>query len=185
MDSTQSAQQTNTAFASMYDANAERIYRYHYYRLRHRETAEDLTSQTFLKAFERFGTFDPSKGTMTTWLYRIARNTFIDHLRALHPSADIGGIAEFVSSGEDVAANVVAREAVEQARTLIQRLTPDQREVVLLRLWDELSYAEIAELTGKSEAASKMAFSRGIASLRKQAGPLAVLTLLFIPIMYS
>ncbi len=183
MDSEKIAQ--STVFATMYDEHVGRIYRYHYYRLHHRDGAEDLTSQTFLKAWERIGSFDPAKGTMEIWLYRIARNTFIDHLRRLHPSDEVGEMVERIPSGEDVMADVGMREAVEQAKTLLARLTPDQREVVQLRLWDELSYAEIAAMTGKSESASKMAFSRGLASLRKHAGPLAILFILLIPTLHS
>jgi RNA polymerase sigma-70 factor (ECF subfamily) len=174
----------HTAFAAAYDEHVARIYRYHYYRLHNRERAEDLTSQTFLKAWERFDSFDSSKGTVSVWLYRIARNTLIDDVRRLHPSEDLGDAAERIPSGEDVMNNAIAREAMERARALLERLTPEQREVVQLRLWDELSYAEIAEMTGKSESASKMAFSRGLATLRKQAGPLAIL-LLLIPFIHS
>jgi RNA polymerase sigma-70 factor, ECF subfamily len=171
-------------FARVYDAHLERIYRFHFNRTRHRETAEDLTSQTFLKALEGFHRFDAARAQVSTWLYRIARNALIDHLRRLHPSQDIEGVADFLSSGEDVAENAVVREAAERAKSLLQRLTPEQREIILLRLWDDLSYAEIAELTGKNEGACKMAFSRGLAALRKHAGPLALLFLL-IPTFHS
>lgn len=173
------------AFAAAYDEYVARIYRYHYYRLRNRESAEDLTSQTFLKAWERFSTFDSTKGTMGAWLYGIARNTFIDHLRRLHPTENVGELAELIPSGEDVLHDVVMREAVEQTQTFLKKLTPDQREVVLLRLWDQLSYDEIAQATGKTASACKMTFSRGLTALRKHAGPVAVLLLLLIPALYS
>ena len=114
-------------FLRIYDAHLERIYRYHFARTRHRETAEDLTGHTFLKAYEHFSGFDASKASATTWLYRIARNTLIDHLRRLRPSQPVDELAELLPSGEDTANGVLAREAVEQAHALLARLTPEQR----------------------------------------------------------
>ena len=166
-------------FIAAYDEYRERIYRYHYYRLRHRETAEDLTSQTFLKALERFESYDPSKGSMSAWLYRIARNTFIDHLRRLRPTEQVDDLDEVIPSLENVAGDVATKLQAEQATALLRHLTPEQREIILLRLWDDLSYAEIVEMTGKTEGACKMTYRRGLDTLRAHAGPLAVF-LLFI-----
>lgn len=168
----------HNAFAAVYDAHVGQIYRYHYYRTRHRETAEDLTSQTFLKAFEHFGRFDAARASAATWLYRIARNTLIDHFRVSRPSTSIEETGETLSSGEDVARTAETNRTLEQVETILNRLTPDQREVVLLRLWDDLPYAEIAQLTDKSEAACKMTFSRALTEIRKHAGPAALLILL-------
>ena len=168
-------------FIAAYDEYRERIYRYHYYRLRHRETAEDLTSQTFVKALERFDSFDASKGSAATWLYRIARNTFIDHLRRLHPTEQVDELMDSLSSKENVAGDVATKLQAEQATALLRHLTPEQREIILLRLWDDLSYAEIVEMTGKTEGACKMTYRRGLDTLRVHAGPLAIFFLLFIP----
>jgi RNA polymerase sigma-70 factor, ECF subfamily len=167
-------------FLQAYDTHKERIYRYHFARTRHRETAEDLTSHTFLKAYEHFSRFNASKGSVTTWLYRIARNTLIDHLRRLRPSQQVDEIAELLPSGEDVTAGVVAREAVEQANALLAKLTEEQRQIVLLRLWDDLSYAEIAAVIGKSEGACKMAFRRALDAARTHVG---ITALLFLSIL--
>lgn len=183
MESQPTPQSNNAgAFASVYDAQVSRIYRYHYYRTRHRETAEDLTSQTFLKALEHFSRYDAAKASASTWLFAIARNTLIDHVRRARPSVDVDDMEDFLPSGEHVERDVAARQDLEQARALLHRLTAAQREIITLRLWDELSYAEIAQVTGKSEDACKMTFSRGLSALRKHAGPMA-LFLLILPFM--
>ena len=70
----------NTDFASFYDVNVKIVYGYLYYRLRHRQTAEDLTEQTFLKALENFHRFDGQKASFKTWVFRIARNTLMQTL---------------------------------------------------------------------------------------------------------
>lgn len=154
------------AFGGLYDAHVKQVYRYLYYRTHHRETAEDLTSQAFLKALDRLSTFDASKGTFLAWIYRIAHNVLIDHYRAARETVDIDDVWDLQST-DDVLRDAETNERVEKLRPYLQALPKDQRELILLRLWDGLSHAEIAEILGKSEAAVKMSYSRAIAKLRK------------------
>ncbi len=170
------------AFSEAYDAHAERIYRYHLYRVRHKETAEDLTSKTFMKALEHFHRYDARKASMSTWLYRIARNTLIDHLRTSRPNITIEDAADLIASPQHTEQDTDNRRAFERVREALGSLTPVQRETVILRLWDGLSYAEIAEATGRKEGACKMAFSRGMKMLREKMGPLVILLLLSVRI---
>ena len=172
-------------FTGVYDAYVDRIYRYHYYRTRHRETAEDLTSQTFLKAFEAFPRYDATKASHATWLYTIARHVLIDHLRVSRPSIDIEDAVDVLVSRDDIERDVVAREALAKVQGALRLLTPAQREVVLLRVWDGLAYSEIAAVTGKTEDACKMTFSRGVSTLRTHVGPTAILLLTLIHLLYS
>lgn len=167
------------AFGRLYDAYARKIYDFVYYRTHHRETAEDLTSDVFLKAFAKIGGFDAGKGTFSAWLYRIARNRVIDHYRTAKPADDIEDVWDLLRSGDDVARDAETRERLREVETHLAALPAAQRDVVIMRAWDGLSYAEIAETLGKSEAACKMSFSRAVATLRKNA-PLAALLLILI-----
>lgn len=153
-------------FGELYDQYVQKIYRYVYYRTQHRETAEDLTSQVFLKALDRYATFDVARGTFSAWIYAIARNALVDHYRSSKETADIDDVWDLASDA-DVLRDAEARERVEKLRPYLRALPKDQRELILLRLWDGLSHAEIAVILGKSEAACKMAYSRAIARLRK------------------
>ncbi|HTM68855.1 MAG TPA: RNA polymerase sigma factor [Candidatus Binatia bacterium] len=165
------------AFGSLYDAYVRKIYDYVYYRTHHRETAEDLTADVFLKAYRAIGSFDPRKGSFSAWIYRIARNRVIDHSRSKRDSEDIEDVWDLLRSGDDPARDAETAERLRQAERHIAALPAGQREVLLLRAWDGLSYAEIAETLGKSEAACKMSFSRAVSALRKLA-PLAALLLI-------
>ncbi|MDO8560150.1 MAG: RNA polymerase sigma factor [bacterium] len=165
------------AFAAFYDAYARPIFRFVYYRTHHRETAEDLTSATFLKALQHIRTFNPDRGSVGAWIYRIARNTVTDHYRTRRASVDIADVWDLADS-QDVARDADVSLQLERIREHMASLTSEQREMVLLRLWDQLSYREIAEITGKSEAACKMSFSRAIAALRGKLGPAAFVALL-------
>ena len=66
---------------AFYEENFSKIYNFFFYRLLHRENAEDLTAQTFLKAAEHLQTYDPSQAKASTWLAQIAQNTLIDFYR--------------------------------------------------------------------------------------------------------
>lgn len=164
-------------FASLYDAHVRDIYKYLYYRTQHRETAEDLTSQVFLKALDKFAAYDEARGAFIAWLYRIARNTLIDHYRSSRETLDIEDVWD-LQSDSDVVRDAEAQERIEKLRPYLSALPREQRELLLLRLWDGLSYAEISEILGKSEDACKMAYSRVVARLRKEV-PASILLLLF------
>lgn len=161
------------AFGQIYDRMTGKIFRYLYYRTYHRETAEDLTSLTFMKALERLATYKAEKGSFSGWLYTIARNSLMDHFREKKDHLDIESVWEISSDG-NVELDAVRKDDWERLRPYLSRLSPAEREILLLRVWDELSYQDIARVLKKSEAACKMSFSRTIAFLRETM-PLALL----------
>lgn len=166
------------AFGRLYDTHAKKIHDYLYYRAHHRETAEDLTSKAFMKALEKFSTFDPAKGSFSAWMYRIARNVLVDHYRAERPTTDIEDVWDALRDPKtDLPRDADARARLKEVEAHLAALPSAQREIVVMRVWDGLSYAEIAEITGKTEAACKMTFSRAAAVLRSSL-PLAILALL-------
>jgi len=159
-------------FTELYDLYADRIYRFAYYRSRHRETAEDLTSQTFIKALEKISSFNPEKGNFGVWIYRIARNTVYDHFRSDKATSELNEDLAAPSTVERDTENKILLDKVE---TYLGKLDPKHRELVILRVWDGLTFSEIAQITGKSEAASKMAYSRIMARLNQEVPALVLL----------
>lgn len=170
-----------SGFTKLYDAYKEPIYRFIYYRIHHRETAEDLTSTTFIKALENIEQFKPSKGTFGAWVYRIARNNIIDHVRKERGTDDIT-LAFDLSSKTDIPKEFDTRQQLEKAWEYLKELDPKQRDIVLMRVWDGLSHKEIAEVLDTTEASVKMAFSRTMAKLNKD---LAVATSLVLILLNS
>lgn len=121
-------------------------------------TAEDLAQETFLKAFRRLSTYDRER-KFSSWLFKIAHNTTLDHLRRHAPDA-----IPLERPGEDEGgggpAAVLADETLRSPEATAQRgdlaaalgaavaaLRPEYREIVLLRYQEELAYQEIAEVT--------------------------------------
>ncbi len=68
-------------FGLLYDKYITKIYTYIFYQIRHKETAEDLCSQTFFKALEKINTYKMGSNNFSAWLYKIAKNNVIDHYR--------------------------------------------------------------------------------------------------------
>jgi len=164
------------SFGKLYEYFAKRIYAYVYYRSYNRESAEDMTGTIFLKALEKLHTFRPEDGGFQGWLYGIARNTLTDHYRQRAKIMDLESEAVDVWDIADPRAmelDMQYRDHWERLKPFLSGLSPDQREIILLRLWDDLPYKEIAAVTGKSEDACKMSYSRALAYLR-QAMPLSL-----------
>jgi RNA polymerase sigma-70 factor (ECF subfamily) len=159
-------------FGLLYDRYIRKIYDFVYYKTMRRETAEDLTSQTFLKALEKIDDFDGGKGAFGAWLYRIARNTVIDHYRTRKEDANIEDIWDLAGK-DDVARDIDMKAKLEKVEKYLAALKREHREIVMLHLWEGLTHKEIAEALGKSEASCKMLYSRAITTLRREM-PLAM-----------
>lgn len=155
----------SAAFSELYNLYFPKIYKFVYYRTNHKETAEDLTSKIFTKVLEKLSSFDNSQGYFNAWLYRIARNTLIDHYRSNKQTLDIE-LFDIDSNAENMEDKISNKQLLEKIQKNLLKLKPDQKEIITLRVWDQLSYKEISRLLDKSEASCKMSFSRAIKTLR-------------------
>ena len=189
-------------FSVLYDVYVDKIYRFIFYKTSHRETAEDLTSQTFIKSMKAINSFDDKKGTFQAWLFRIARNTVIDFYRTKKNLMNIDDVWELGTTQRMEATlevghtihseqllfrtrlcpeNVLStQDDLRKAQEYLANLSPRQREIVFLRVWDNMPYKQIAEIINETEANCKMIFSRTIKKMKSDLGPLAALLLLVI-----
>ena len=163
------------AFGSLYDLHVKKIYNFLYYRVYDRDLAEDLTSIAFTKAIENIKKFNPEKGQFSSWLYKIAQNSLIDNARTTKKSVSID--EGFDKSDEDrsLESSIDSKERLKKVQKYLETLSEEHQEIVKLRVWDGLSYKEIAEITGKTEGSAKVMFSRVIAKIQKEMPLLIVL----------
>ncbi|MFI6699126.1 ECF subfamily RNA polymerase sigma factor, BldN family [Streptomyces sp. NPDC101062] len=157
------------AFGRLYDQYSDTVYRYIYYRVGGKATAEDLTSETFLRALRRISTFTWQGRDFGAWLVTIARNLVADHFKSSRFRLE-------VTTGEMLDANEVERspedsvlESLSNAALLeaVRKLNPQQQECVTLRFLQGLSVAETARVMGKNEGAIKTLQYRAVRTLAR------------------
>lgn len=134
----------------------DKIYRYCYMKLQHRQTAEDITQETFLRFWEAYAYKD--MGKKLAYLYTIARNLCIDHYRKRKELPLPDDIQE--NSGEDrILDNVVLRQAVAE-------LSVEDQELIFLRYVNEIPVGTIGELLGISRFAVRRRLNTCLKQLR-------------------
>jgi RNA polymerase sigma-70 factor (ECF subfamily) len=120
-----------------------------------------------MKALEKIEGFDNKKGTFQAWIYKIARNTVIDHYRTRKVDTNIEDVWD-LSSGEDLDRDLDVKQKLEHIEKYLVKLKSEQRDIIIMRIWQGMSYREISEVLGKSEDSCKMMFSRVIKKLREE-----------------
>jgi RNA polymerase sigma-70 factor (ECF subfamily) len=143
--------------------------------------AEDLTQEAFLKMFRNMGSFDPAKGSFTTWLTTLTRNLLVDNYRRTrmerasdsldetYDGVDDGPtkgdkLADGGKSQEERYAGLELRAQIQQA---LAQVSPDLREAVILRDLEDMDYKDIAEVLGVPQGTVKSRISRGRAELAR------------------
>ena len=165
------------AFGVLYDFYLDPIYRFIYYKVFSKEVAEDLTSDTFMKALSRLGSYSAGKGRFNSWLYQIARNTVIDYYRTRKDDVALDDIFD-VAHDDRTVEQLDAVAALASVDAYLKTISARQREIITLRLWEGKSFREIAEVLGGTEDGIKMAFSRSVKLMRVACGDAALLWLL-------
>jgi RNA polymerase sigma-70 factor (ECF subfamily) len=158
------------AFAALYDRYLDTVYRYVYYRVGSRQLAEDLTSETFLRALRRINTFTWQGRDFGAWLVTIARNLVADHFKSSRFRLEITtadmvaaeGNGEVAEGPESAVMRAYTNAALLDA---VKRLNPQQQECLVLRFLQGLSVAETARAMGKNEGAIKTLQYRAIRTL--------------------
>ena len=154
------------AFAQLYDRYVDTIHRYVYYRVASRQLAEDLTSETFLRALRRIETFTWQGRDFGAWLVTIARNLVADHLKSSRFRLEVT-TAEMVDSDhvESPEGEVMAAFTNAALLEAVQRLNSQQQECLVLRFLQGLSTAETAAAMGRKEGAVKALQHRAVRRL--------------------
>ncbi len=167
------------AFAEIYCRYRDRLYRFIYRMTSTPATAEDLTHDVFLALIEHPEQYDPAKGRLFTFLCAIARCRVIDQVRrnGKRPETDVWSDEGEMSRPEDKTATtpfdkLLKAELEELVVKAVTTLPPLQRETLLLREYEGLSYEEIAIVVNSSAAVVKARLYRARRLLAAQLGPL-------------
>jgi RNA polymerase sigma-70 factor, ECF subfamily len=160
-----------TAFGRIFDHYHESIYRYALSRVGRPTDAEDLTQIVFVKAFEALPRYEPRGVPFGGWLFRLARNAVIDHVRTRHPHAPLDHLGGRAQGGAEPPEILMARQELTDVAAALELLTEEQREVIALRFFAGLSARETAVAMGKQEGTVRGLQFRAIAALRRHLAP--------------
>jgi RNA polymerase sigma-70 factor (ECF subfamily) len=152
-------------FGKIYDRFVEKIYRFIFLKVNSQDISEDLTSETFLRCWEKYR--DSNIDNVQAFLYKIARNLVVDHYREK-------GRVQFVSTdflpmpGDkiDIKEKIEDSSDIADIRTALKTINEDYQDIIIWHYIDDLSVPEIAAMTNKSEGAVRVMLSRALSDLR-------------------
>lgn len=143
------------------------IYAYAYRQVGERETALDLTQEIFISVLRSLPTYDSSRASFRTWLYRVATNKIIDYRRRAVPAV-LPLEAVVLPDEQDFAGQIERQSVLAEIERYVSALDPDTQQVYRLRLYGEYTFPEIAGMLGQPEAAVKSRYYRLMQTLRKE-----------------
>jgi len=160
------------AFGLLYERYVGKIYNYVYFRVGNANDAEDLTAKVFFKALKNIGTYRHLGLPFSAWLYRIAHNLVANHFRDRAKVTEVS-IENLVIPDTSRSSSPEVYLSKKQDNTyllrLINDLTPQKRELIILKFVQKLSNAEIAVVFGKTEGAIKSLYHRTLTELKDRA----------------
>ncbi|MFJ2317899.1 ECF RNA polymerase sigma factor SigK [Glutamicibacter sp. NPDC087661] len=162
-----------SAFESLYDAMASRVFGLVLRVLRDNAQSEEVTQEVFVEAWQQARRFDPTRGTAASWLLTIAHRRAVDRVRASQASQDRDlrvGIKEFQDSYDDVEENAILHDETMRVAQALQRLTASQREAIHLAYFGGYTHTEVAELLKIPVGTAKTRIRDGMGKLRELMG---------------
>ena len=157
------------AFGQVYDAYVDSVYRYLYYRVGSHALAEDLTSETFLRALRRIDSFTWQGKDIGAWFTTIARNLVADHVKSSRFKLEVStaDMLDADRADDGIEDEVLGRLQSAALLDAVRKLKPEQQECVVLRFLQGLTVAETAGVLGRSEGAVKQLQLRAVRALAK------------------
>ena len=153
------------AFEKLYTSAYAPVFRFIVMRLKSRDEAEDVTQDVFIKFLNALPQYR-AQGSMLPYLFTVARNAVIDHLRRKKPTYDDDALLQIASSEPTAEERSGLGEEVAEVMGLLSQLSEAEEAVVKLRYLDGLATYEVAKLLGKNEDAVRQLLSRGLKRLR-------------------
>jgi RNA polymerase sigma-70 factor (ECF subfamily) len=165
------------AFATLYRRYERPLFNFLLRMTRHRPLAEDLLQETFTRVWRAARTWDPGRGPTRSWLYKVALNTARSELarkvhRVPHEPLDAPGreLRDETGGEERLTARLDEERRARAVARVLDTLPDFMKEVVVLRCQQQLSFAEIAQVTGAPEGTLKSRFHRAVVALRSRLG---------------
>ena len=164
---------TEQEFSQFYKQNIDKVFRFIYLRVDKVETAEDITSQSFLKYWETNNNFKAIIKNPQAFIYQVARNQIIDFYRQKNRKPI--SLEELKEKGIEISQTSFAFKIeltleMENLKKVLQRIKPEYSEVIIWHYIDNLSTKEISEILQKKENNVRVLLHRALETLKKEVG---------------
>jgi RNA polymerase sigma-70 factor (ECF subfamily) len=156
----------NAAFGELYELCFDKIYRFVFYRVGHKEIAEDITEEVFVKAFESLKSLNQT-ASFEAWLYQIARNRVIDYYRSKNLLTNLEDVEHSLEYDTNLIDVVNLKTEQKIFVKLLKELPTEQQIVIKLKFLEDLTNQEISELLHKPEGTIRVIQHRAIAKLKQ------------------
>lgn len=153
----------NNAKEAIYRDYYGKIFAYVRSHINDRTTAEDITSDVFLKVYEKLDSFDEAKASFSTWIYTVARNTLTDHYRTRHITEEI---PEAFAAPSDIEESVCSSEMLKSLAAGLKTLDERERDIIILRFYKGKTLREISASLNISYAYVKVLQNKAFAKLK-------------------
>ena len=155
---------TDTQKEEIYRDFHGKIFGYIISKINDQDTAEDLTSEVFVKIYAKLDSFDKTKASLSTWIYTIARNTLTDYYRTRRVFEEI---PETKDDGFSVEDSVCSSEMLERLAKGLSALDERERDIIVLRFYSGVTLKDIAVRMGISYAYVKVLQNKAFEKLKK------------------
>ena len=152
--------------AEIYDRHYLPIYRFIFRQVGDVEVSRELSSDVFQRMVKQNQNGNDRIEYLTSWLYCVARNLVVDHYRREQHRNHLSFDDELIESSHDTAEIAEIQVTTEKMRMALMKLTPDQRQVILLKFMEGLSNQEVADALSKPVGAVKALQHRALVALR-------------------
>ncbi len=165
-------------FWFIYDKYIEKVYTFIYHKTYDQQIAQDITSDTFFKVIKSINKFDTKKedSNFKSWIFKIAYNNVIDYYKKKKEEIWFDNIVE-TWTYDYVSEDIDNKDKLKEVLEYLKEINKDHREILIMRIWDNLSYKEISKITWKSEDNCKKIVSRTLVKINSNIS-LALLFLL-------
>jgi len=155
------------AFGELYRIFLNKIYRFTYYLVGDEFSAEDITQNTFLRAWKGLANFSMNSGTFQSYLYTIARNLVIDTQRK-KKAYSLTGLEDVIESKEDPEIEVWKGQVSEKVHQALADLETDDQQIIILRFFEEMQFDEISKVVGSNSGAIRVKVHRLMGILKQK-----------------
>lgn len=154
-----------SAFGQIYDLYFNKIYRFIFFRVNHKQSAEDLTAETFIRVWGKLSGISDTRA-FQGWLYQIARNLVIDYYRSRKEIVDITTLENVLEYEDNILDKTNLGFLQQEFLQALKKLSDDQQAVIKLKFLEDLGNSEIAQILGKTEGTIRVIQHRATAVLK-------------------